>query len=38
MINHEDIDSGRPKNSAGWAGLFNSFFGLIQKMKLPQSS
>lgn len=44
MINHEDIKSGRPKNSAGWAGLFNSFFwvdpknqisGLILMQMLP---
>ena len=26
MINHETSQSGRPENSAGWAGLFNSFF------------
>ena len=31
MINHEDIDSGRPKNSAGWGGLFNSFFWIDPK-------
>jgi CubicO group peptidase (beta-lactamase class C family) len=44
MINHEDIKSGRPKDSAGWAGLFNSFFwvdpknqisGLILMQMLP---
>jgi len=26
MINHETSQSGRPKDSAGWAGLFNSYF------------
>ena len=31
MINHEDIQYGRPANSAGWAGLFNSFFWIDQK-------
>jgi CubicO group peptidase (beta-lactamase class C family) len=34
MINHEDIDSGRPKNSAGWAGLFNSFFWIDPKNEI----
>ena len=44
MINHDDIESGRPKLSAGWAGLFNSYFwidrqnniaGLILMQMLP---
>lgn len=31
MINHIDIESGRPKMSGGWAGLFNSYFWIDKK-------
>ena len=34
MVNHEDIMSGRPKNSSGWAGLFNSFFWIDPKNEI----
>ena len=34
MVNHEDIRSGRPKNSSGWAGLFNSFFWIDPKNEI----
>ena len=34
MVNHEDIKSGRPKNSSGWAGLFNSFFWIDPKNEI----
>jgi len=34
MINNEDIENGRPKGSAGWAGLFNSYFWIDTKNKI----
>ena len=34
MINNEDIENGRPKGSAGWAGLFNSYFWIDPKNKI----
>ena len=34
MVIHEDIKSGRPKNSSGWAGLFNSFFWIDPKNEI----
>jgi methyl acetate hydrolase len=34
MINTSDAVNGRPAKSAGWAGLFNSFFWLDKKNNL----
>ena len=34
MINHDDVVSGRPAKSAGWAGLFNSFFWIDRKNEI----
>lgn len=34
MINASDVVNGRPAKSAGWAGLFNSFFWLDKKNNL----
>jgi CubicO group peptidase (beta-lactamase class C family) len=34
MINHEESATGRPKESAGWAGLFNSYFWIDTENKI----
>jgi CubicO group peptidase (beta-lactamase class C family) len=34
MINHEESQTGRPKESAGWAGLFNSYFWIDTENKI----
>ncbi len=34
MINNKDIENGRPKGSAGWAGLFNSYFWIDPSNKI----
>jgi CubicO group peptidase (beta-lactamase class C family) len=34
MINHDTSQSGRPEDSAGWAGLFNSYFWIDTQNKL----
>ena len=34
MINNKDIENGRPKGSAGGAGLFNSYFWIDQKNEI----
>ena len=34
MINHSDADTGRPKDAAGWAGIFNSYFWIDKKNEI----